>query len=383
LFDVVAWSFRHLLGGNAPDCRHDSSPWTTADTKDRMPNGTALPPAALLQVRGDWEYMAQAFRLRSFSSTHFCWMCNASLDSEDPLCYKDFSEAAPHRATLITHEDYLEGCALEARQPSELFKCPGLLLDHLCVDSMHAGDLGTFQDAIGSLFWVEVTHKQWHRNQRTGLIRLNEDLKRYYTANRHLGLSSIHPIHMSQIKTDTKYPILKAKAAQCRHLAEFALVLAHRHRNGSRSRASYRFRPTSRMAAFTQEHLDNLVKTFDGLTKYHRSCSALPFDQAACRQALYQYLQGLGALNDIWKRGCPEADVNKMPFHLRQKCHAMQHLASDKLALWGSPVRSWCYRDEDFVGAIKTIAQKTSHPRTLEQRVMEKLMILEGLGVSC
>ena len=332
----------------------------------------AIPPAAMLQVRGDWEWLTQCLRLRCFNSDNFCWMCQATL-SQGERCFHNFSAEAPHRDTLISHEDYLAGCAQEAVQPSNLFTCPGVLLEHLCVDSMHAGDLGTFQDAIGSLFWIEISHKPWHRNQRTGLLRLNADLKRYYAANKDLKLSSIYPIVLSQIKGEGHYPMLKSKAAQCRHLAEFALFLAHRHRNGTPGRPAFCFGQNSRLSAFTEEHLNNLVAMCEGLARYHRICSASPFDEAACRQALHQYLQALANLHDIWRRGCPERELSKMPFNLRPKAHAIQHLASDKLRLWGNPSRSWCYRDEDFVGAVKKIAQKTSHPHTLEQRIMEQI----------
>jgi hypothetical protein len=307
-------------------------------------------------------------------------MCNATQD-EGELSYLDFSATAKHRETLISHQAYIESCAREAEQPSHIFKCPGVLLDHLCVDSMHAGDLGTFQDALGSLFWLEISHKPWHRNVRIGLIRLNQDLKKYYSANKDLKLSSIHPIVLSQIKVESHYPVLKSKAAQCRHLAEFGLILAHRHRNGTPGRPPFAFRADTRLTPYNQEYLDSLVTMFEGLTRYHRLCAGSPFDEEACRSALYTYLQALGNLNRIWRVGLDE-EARNMPYHVRPKTHAIQHLGADKLCLWGSPPRSWCYRDEDFVGRVKTIAQKTSHPFTLEQRVLEKLMILEGLGES-
>ncbi len=60
----------------------------------------------------------------------------------------------------------------------------------------------------------------------------------------------------------------------------------------------------------------------------------------------------------------------------------LQHMVEEKLSLWGSPSRFWCYRDEDYVGAVKNIAMKSRHPATIELRVNEKLMILAGLDAS-
>jgi hypothetical protein len=42
----------------------------------------------------------------------------------------------------------------------------------------------------------------------------------------------------------------------------------------------------------------------------------------------------------------------------------------------------WCYRDEDYVGAVKTIAAKSKHPATIEPRIVEKLMLLSGLNAA-
>ena len=45
------------------------------------------------------------------------------------------------------------------------------------------------------------------------------------------------------------------------------------------------------------------------------------------------------------------------------------------MPVWGSPASFWCYRDEDFIGAVKGIAQKTKDPRSIELRILEKLTI--------
>jgi hypothetical protein len=92
LFDVVAWSFRCLMDGMSPACRHDTVPWTSDDAADRVPSGMPLARAGLLQVRGDWEWVTQCFRLRYYTSNVFCWMCNAT-NGPGELCFHDFSEA--------------------------------------------------------------------------------------------------------------------------------------------------------------------------------------------------------------------------------------------------------------------------------------------------
>jgi hypothetical protein len=95
---------------------------------------------------------------------------------------------------------------------------------------------------------------------------------------------------------------------------------------------------------------------------------------------MYKYLQSLEALHRLWRVGVPVAEHRPLPFHIRPKAHCCQHLVEEKIEAYGSPSSFWCYRDEDFIGAIKVIAGKTKHPATLEERMMQKLRILAVLG---
>jgi hypothetical protein len=314
------------------------------------------------------------------NSDSFCWMCESTQRTLGPMHYHDFRPDAGHRQSLITHQDYIQSCAREGSQPSHLFKCPGTLLDHLTVDAMHAGDLGTFQDAVGSLFWLEATHKGWYRNQTVGLQNLNRMINEYYAAHQDLGLSKATPLVWTQIfAASPGYPFLKAKAAQTRHLAQFCLTLAQLHRSGNAGRPAFEFRANHRLALETARHRDLLVLLFEGLVEYHESCSREPFSVAECRAAMYKYLQALGELNRLWRAGCTEAEQTTLPFHLRPKAHVCQHMVEEKIELFGSPSTFWCYRDEDFVGSIKNIARKTMHPATLEKMLVHKLRILAVL----
>jgi hypothetical protein len=227
--------------------------------------------------------------------------------------------------------------------------------------------------------YLEVATKLWHPTIAEGMESLNEELKLYYSANRHLHLSSVYPLSITQLKSRTDpFPSLKAKAAQCRHLGEFALALAYKHKHGTVARPPFRF--AGRLRGHEQEHLENLVGACEGMCRFHRSCKAQPFDAEACKAAMYRCLQCLSALHRLWRQGLPESEQGHQPFAQRPKAHELQHLVEDKLPLWGSPSSFWCYRDEDFIGAVKIIASKSNHPHTLEKRVMEKLIILATLG---
>ena len=97
---VLAWSLGCLKDGVAPSCRHDGAAWTAADFHHRFPAGAPLPRAALLQIRGDWEWLQQCFRFRSAASEQFCWMCNASKSGH--LRYTRFALDAPRSSPCNT-----------------------------------------------------------------------------------------------------------------------------------------------------------------------------------------------------------------------------------------------------------------------------------------
>ena len=129
----------------------------------------------------------------------------------------------------------------------------------------------------------------------------------------------------------------------------------------------------------SETHGDLLVNLFEGFLEFTTASSASPFVTQDCRDAMYKYLQALEALNRLWRHGGPLDLRKKLPFHVRPKAHACQHLVEEKIESFGSPNAFWCYRDEDFIGAVKGIARKTKLPATLEYRVLQKLRIWAAL----
>lgn len=321
----------------------------------------------------------KSMRFRSFSSMHFCFLCDATQTGE--LGYIDFEDTARHRSTLMSHEQYLLACAEAQEQPSFLLRCPGLRLEHVAIDSMHSGDLGVFADAIGGLLECEISNRQWHPNREEGLRWVNEELGRYYRANPQLSKAT--PLARSQLHsgsaTKRGYPTLKCKATQCRHMCDFALTLAWWHHQGTPQRAPFRFRDSHRLRNRSEEHTNLMVRMFDALVAYHRSCDEQPFVPERCRDFLLTFLRAMRSLHDLWREGTTDEQRQHAPFHMRPKAHLLHHLAMDQLSRWGSPSGFWCYGDENFVGMVKTISVRTRHPATMEERVMEELML--GIGL--
>jgi hypothetical protein len=363
---VYAWSMAALASGRCPVARHNGEPWTDFDERHRA-TGDLVVRAGLLQVRGDWMWLIENFRFRHVANECFCWQCQATHTGE--LSYLDVSPTARWRATKMTHEAYVEGCAREMVPPSALFSCPGFRLEHICIDSMHCLDLGVFGDAIGGIMFVEISQKNWHRSYQEGIDWLNHELEGYYNANRHL--SEIR-LTLAMVKPpDGTHPTLRCKAASCRHLAEFALFLAQRH-----ARFQLEFLD-ERLAASSAEYRLLAVRMAQSMVTFHDSCSE-PFVAERCIQALEAFVVDFNALRLLFRRGLAAEYHSAQVFAARPKLHMSQHIR-DTILLFGNPRDFWCYGDEDFVGLIKKIAMQTRHPRSIESILLSKFRLYSAL----
>ena len=85
ILQVLAWSFRHLLAGEHPTCRHDGTPWNnTTDKKRAALSGSLGFRASLVEVRGDWDWYSKVFHFPFHSELEgICWKCPCKR-SEDP-----------------------------------------------------------------------------------------------------------------------------------------------------------------------------------------------------------------------------------------------------------------------------------------------------------
>ena len=218
-----------------------------------------------------------------------------------------------------------------------------------------------------------------HRTHADGLSHVHNLLALYYAA--YPGLDKIPTLTMAMlVDGETNSPSLRAKAAQTRHLAEFGLRLARLHEDGDGERGPFRFRRAHWLTPQLGERMRLVTRLFAGMVDYHHGCLATPFVPDRCRAALYGLLASLSALHAMWRDSAPAGvDHAKLPWGMRPKCHMLQHLAADQLQSWGSPTNFWCYGDEAFVGTIKRVAASNKDPRTLEQRVADKSMLLAGL----
>ena len=72
----------------------------------------------------------------------------------------------------------------EGHEVSTIFRAPGMRIEFFAPDGMHNGEIGSFGDALGAIFRIEVSYKgagpgfpRWHRNQKAGMESLNQETR--------------------------------------------------------------------------------------------------------------------------------------------------------------------------------------------------------------
>jgi hypothetical protein len=223
LFEVFAWSFNVLLTGLTPSVDWRGAP--VGGGQDYLCGGYR---GSLIQVRGDWEFHCQIFRLPKWShGGNMCWMCGAT--AEGDLRFTDCTAGAAWRRTRRTHESYCQEVEDSGQEvPILLRDVQGLRLDSIMIDVLHTVDLELSCHIVANVFLECVNGHVWGgTTQQRGLDELNRELKAYYKTRR--GVSKTQgDLTIERLRTSNSWPKLKAKAAATRHVAAFALDLASR-----------------------------------------------------------------------------------------------------------------------------------------------------------
>ena len=151
LMEIFAWSMRQLMAGRWPLARHDKTPFGKGDEQRQAKQGTPfVARAGLFQLRGDWAYYKQLFAFPSWSSHSICWLCGANT-TDAP--YWDFSSQAQWRKRRYSKGQFWETLKQNGGTVCCLFHLPGVSLDSVMIDVLHALDLGVTQHALGNILW--------------------------------------------------------------------------------------------------------------------------------------------------------------------------------------------------------------------------------------
>ena len=91
-------------------------------------------------------------------SHSICWLCKAG-QSTDEFPFNDVSMGAGWRKTRFKPGEFVRFLKESNIVISPILFSPGFILDYLCIDVLHALDLGVALDALGHFIWELVTSK--------------------------------------------------------------------------------------------------------------------------------------------------------------------------------------------------------------------------------
>ena len=108
---------------------------------------------------GDWKErsLSHAFVGRNYQSMRVCDQCDAikpfpkTPEHLLPMVFTDFSQTAPWRSTMRSHQDYLNATPVAQRTP--WVNIPGFVIGRVRWDSAHTILLGTGKDLAASILY--------------------------------------------------------------------------------------------------------------------------------------------------------------------------------------------------------------------------------------
>ena len=299
----------------------------------------------LVQIKGDWEFLANKVGLPSWSATAICAWCRAAQDNwkllQNRECVGRWS---------LSSEDYFGRLRGEGKAVCPLFAAPAVTRDTVCIDWMHTVDQGVSQDLQGGALWVLVARGPGP-NQKARLRDLFLSLQEFYKEQR--SPSVLDNLTLEMFKTRGSPAKLKSKAHECRCLLPFTAREVER---------MWRSEPNDPI-------LQHLHRALASLWELQEMSTTRPFPAEEAKRAVDRISNSWGHLEDL------DPDI----FRVKPKLHLLQHLVGQVAAVHGAPSMYWCYLEEDWGGRMVRLAKvwgRTPKVGKFVQRVFQKALAL-------
>ncbi len=367
---VMTWSFWCLAMGLWPARDPDGKPFGMNYHPDRaLKAGTPLvhgPDGPLCgawcELRGDWEFLAQALHLKNFYSCqkvcHLCPAENMPMGKEGPLQMTNFGADGPAGGPLVGPWPYGAN-KWESKDPiSPLCRLPGFSVWRCMFDIMHTLELGILQRivpcALQGLMGLRVGKGRPTEESAFGPGSMEAKARAATVAYKEWCEKTMVP-HPNRVKVITihwvekQVPIIKmhhAKAAGLRAMAPWVAELAE-GRAGCSEAATLR--------ATCLRGLVDMDAVYMGAGRFLTA-----HESAVAEGHAWAALEALAKLVELHPDG---------PWAFQPKAHALLHLARD--SAMANPRASHCYQDEDFVGRMKKV-YTSCHGRTAPRGAIQR-----------
>ena len=314
---VLAWSFQVLASGVMPACDHVGRPLTGKRAKWA---GKPVTKSLLIQFRGDWAWYKYMFRFPQHNElAGCCWLCSCT-----PGKIRQVGANAGWRGQTLSHLQLLQRMIGLQQKPCSLFGAPGFVNTCCLIDWLHSADQGVLLHYLAQTFKY-ILLKYLPGNNKTEKCRnLWLKMRAYYATN-HVD-SKLDMLTLSMLGSDSKPPVLRARAAEARFLVPFSIAL-------------------------NAEYLDLGDKAEQAM----HQCG---LELQGCYQNLSPEIFCKTNLRDHSRRFCllycalEKSFADKCVWHVTPKLHLFQHLCED---MESCPSLFWTYRDEEMGGSVMKI----------------------------
>jgi hypothetical protein len=231
MLEVMKWSMLQLFIGRVSEFLPDGSEWV--ETRTRLPPGTELPVALLVQARGDWPFLKQLFQVPQWNQHQICWLCRATKTN-----YKITHSHSPWRTQRYAPNQFFHELKEAGVQLCPLLSLPGFTFASICLDWMHIMDLGVSPVVMGSLFFELISSSVAMQCLVVGVVALSTQAQRIAALwqclrawyREHKQPSMLDNLTKEMIWNDSKVK-LRAKAAECRYLVPFCVYITSKVRH--------------------------------------------------------------------------------------------------------------------------------------------------------
>ena len=220
---------------------------------------------------------------------------------------------------------------------SSLFKSPGLSMKHFMVDWLHAMDIGVSQTILGNVLWESLDMLFPGISKKLQVTELWKKLRAWYKDNK--PPAQFDALTIEMLKLPGKGPKLRSKAAECRYLLPFGVLVARECNDGSQHRVA---------VCGAMESLFNLAVTM--------STDPYNSDQAVLQSRRVGLL-----LVSLETEATAQGD--ELSWRVKPKLHMMQELIEYLGPELGSARFFWTYQDESWGGWLSNTAARRGGPK--------------------
>jgi hypothetical protein len=287
-----------------------------------------------------------------------CPYCCAS-NSVLARLWSDFSLGAGWRGTVFTHETYMHHLTMVGKPIPILFALViGFRLECATCDVLHCVDQGIGSHIIANIIWIIAIIRAAFggRTYAERVANCQTNLKQWYKrTNCKSRLAG--PLTLERVRASGEWPKLRAKAAQTRHLARYALYLM------------VTFGQMNSLDDFTKLHDSLALGVIQSLVSFYELLDTSGEHLSSAEKEAFQNIGN--NLGGMYARLSSLALSRGIKWwKCSQKTHQFMHLCLDQVVN-GNPRMFWCYGDEDLVRIMMGVARSV-HPRTLAISVLSK-----------